>query len=97
MDGNDNETSSFNGVILHFYKDNTLRIDRNGSLLVEGTWHLRDQGRELDIVVPALANENELFGEDLYEIYDDWNIQEATNQTLHLVDDDEKFELVRTN
>ena len=95
QDGQENETSSFNGIAFEFGTNNEFFIFRNNSELLTGTWTLRDQGRELDITVPALANENEAFGEDLYEISDDWDITFSSETELHLVDEDERFELLR--
>ncbi len=95
QDGQENETSSFNGIAFEFGTNNEFFIFRNNSELLTGTWTLRDQGRELDITVPTLANENEAFGEDLYEISDDWDITFSSESELHLVDEDERFELLR--
>ena len=95
-DGSENETSSFNDIRFEFVTENEFLIFRGNEELLIGTWILRDQGRELDISVPALAGDNEAFGEELYEISDDWDITFSSETELHLVDEDERFELLRT-
>ncbi|TRX58742.1 hypothetical protein FNH22_12765 [Fulvivirga sp. M361] len=95
QDEQENETSSFSGITFEFATNNEFIIFRNNSELLTGTWTLRDQGRELDITVPSLADENESFGEDLYEVSDDWDITFFSETALHLVDEGERFELLR--
>ena len=95
QDGQENETSSFNGITFEFATNNEFIIFRNNSELLTGTWTLRDQGRELDISVPALVDENETFGEDLYEVSDDWDITFFSETALHLLDESERFEWLR--
>ena len=94
-DGSGEETSSFSDITFGFREENVFLVFRNGEELLAGTWTLRDQGRELDIAVPVLAGDNEAFGEDLYEISDDWDIILSSETELHLVDAEERFELVK--
>jgi hypothetical protein len=97
IDDSDDETSSFNNIIFVIESNGNFIIERNATEIADGTWQLRNQNRELVINVPVLANENESLGEDLYEIHDDWNILVASENQLHLQDEDERFELKKAN
>ena len=94
-DGPENETSSFSNITFGFEEANLFLILKDNEALLTGTWTLRDQGRMLDITVPDLAGENEAFGEDLYEISDNWGIPFLSEMELHLIDGQERFELER--
>ena len=91
MDDNDNETSYFSNIIFQFTESGDFNLIRNSQVLASGDWQLRDNNRELDINVPALAGENDRLGEELYEIHDDWDISMDENGRIILRDDDEEF------
>lgn len=95
LDEDENETSSFHQIVFTFKEGGEFELVRNGNLLTSGSWSLRNNAQELDINVPLLAGENEIFGEDVYEIHDDWRIDFISEEELHLVEEDERFELRR--
>lgn len=98
MDGAENETSSFNRFRFRFEPNGTFLFLENGNELARGTWKLMDGNRKLDIDVPPFRNEEEAearFGEDVYEIHDDWNVLEFSSNRMRLKSDGEEFILVR--
>lgn len=98
MDGSENETSSFNRFRFRFEPNGTFLFLENGNELARGTWTLFDGNRKLDIDVPPFRNEEEAearFGEDVYEIHDDWNVLEFSSNRMRLNSDGEEFILVR--
>lgn len=70
-DGGEDEKNSFRGIKFRFTESGEVDIYRNGEIILNGSWWLEDRNTELNISFADLANENESFGEDLYEIYDD--------------------------
>jgi hypothetical protein len=98
QEGTVNETSSFNRFRFRFEANGTFLFLENGNELARGTWKLMDGNRKLDIDVPLFRNEEEAaarFGDDVYEIHDDWNILEFSSNRMRLNSDGEEFILVR--
>lgn len=90
-DGNENETSSFRNITFLFDIDGVFKISRNESELTEGSWVIRPNSYRLDIHVPELDGESERFGEDVYEINDDFSVSHNESGSLILKDEGEKF------
>lgn len=98
QDGSDNETSSFNQIRFRFESDGTFLVLRSGNEIARGIWELSDRNRELIIDVPPFRNEElaaRTFGDDIYEIHDDWNVLEFSDNRMRIRDEDEEFILVR--
>lgn len=97
-EGAQNETSSFNQIRFRFESDGTFLVLRSGTEIARGIWELSDRNRELIIDVPPFRNEElaaRTFGDDIYEIHDDWNVLEFSDNRMRIRDEDEEFILVR--
>jgi hypothetical protein len=97
LDGSEDETSSFSDINLVFDTGGVFRMLRNAQPIADGNWQLRDRNSELYITIPALADENETLGEDLYELHDDWRIRFEEGGRMNLRDEDESFLLRKRN
>ena len=95
VDEEEDETTSFNGIVLAFEPDGAFKMLRSSDLIATGTWNLENNGRELNIETPAFENEDESLGEDLYEIHDSWQLSEISDDEMHLIGEDEFFVLIR--
>ena len=95
LDGSEDETPSFRDITLDFKPEGTINVQRSNQLIATGNWFLIENGQELWIQIPDFANENEAFGEDIYEINDDWYISKANGMELHLFEEEEVIHLAR--
>lgn len=93
-----NETSSFSGILFQFENSGNFNVLKNQNLLTQGSWRLANNNLELIIDVPDFRNEEQAenrFGEDIYEIHDDWKIIEFSANKIRLKDGVEVFTLIR--
>lgn len=93
-----NETAYFQGISFRFQASGEFIILRNNNEITRGNWRLLDNNRKLDINVPDFIKEEEAaqrFGDEVYEIHDDWDILEFSSTRIRMIDEDEKFTLVR--
>lgn len=92
------ETPSFNNIRFQLNDGGIFNVTRNGTVIASGNWQLLNGNRILDIRVPAFMNEQQAtlqFGEDVYEIHDDWGITSFSSNRIELKSDDERFTLVK--
>ena len=98
QEGAVNETSSFSAIRFRFADNGNFVVLQNGSDLTQGTWRLSDGNRILDIDVPEFRNEEQAaarFGDDVYEIHDDWDVLEFSSNRMRIKSGTEEFILVR--
>lgn len=93
-----NETAYFRNIQFRFQSNSGFIVMRSNSELSRGNWELLNGNRKLDIRVPDFVNEEiaaQRFGEEIYEIHDDWNVLEFSSNRIRIKSDNETFTLVR--
>jgi hypothetical protein len=97
-EGSVNETSSFSRILFQFESNGNFKVLENANVLTQGNWRLTNNNQELVIDVPDFRNEVQAavqFGDDVYEIHDDWQILEFSAAKIRLKSGDEEFTLIR--
>lgn len=95
LDGVEDETRSFKNITINFKAEGAIDVLRNNNVIATGNWFLVENGKELWIQIPDFASETNQFGEDIYEINDDWYISRANGTELHLFEENEVLHLAR--
>ena len=93
-----NETEYFRNIRFRFQANGDFIVMRVNNELTRGNWELLDGKRSLDIWVPDFVNEEQAaqrFGDEIYEVHDDWNILEFSSNRMRMKSDNETFTLVR--
>ncbi|MFZ9719186.1 MAG: hypothetical protein ACO3BD_07500 [Chitinophagaceae bacterium] len=98
IEGSIDETRSFTSVRFRFEANGVFNVLLNNTLIATGSWAFKHNGSHIYIDVPAFANEQraiQQFGEDVYEIHDDWKVISFTTNRLHIKSDEESFMLMK--
>ena len=93
-----NETSYFRNIRFRIQSNGDFIVVRLNNELTRGNWTLLNGNRKLDIWVPDFVNEEQAaqrFGDEIYEIHDDWNVLEFSSSRIRIKSDKETFTLVR--